>query len=126
MNIIISNSSDEPIYQQILNQIKADIMKGAIEEGELLPSIRQLARDLRISVITTKRAYEELEADGFIESVPGKGSFVKAQNRQLVHENQLRLVEEKLSEAIRDSKMINLKLDELQYMLKILYDENND
>ncbi len=126
MNIIISNASNEPIYQQILNQIKADIMKGELEEGEPLPSIRQLARDLRISVITTKRAYEELEADGFIESVPGKGSFVKAQNRQLVHENQLRLVEEKLLEAIKGSKIINLKLEDLQYMLKLLYEENND
>ena len=84
MDIIISNSSGEPIYQQISQQIKAQIMSGELKEGGLLPSMRNLAVELRISVITTKRAYEDLEREGFIESYTGKGSFVKAQNAELL------------------------------------------
>ena len=86
MDIIISNSSGEPIYQQISQQIKAQIMSGELKEGDLLPSMRNLAVELRISVITTKRAYEDLEREGFIESYTGKGSFVKAQNAELLRE----------------------------------------
>lgn len=122
MNIIISNSSGEPIYQQIADQVKALILTGEMSEGELLPSIRQLAKDLRISVITTKRAYEELERDGFIQSVPGRGSFVAPQNREFVRENHLRKIEEKFLEIIAESRMIHLSLEELTGILKVLYE----
>ena len=90
MNIIISNTSEKPIYEQITTQIKAIIMKGELNAGDALPSIRFLAKELRISVITTKRAYEELERDGFIETVPGKGSFVASGNQELLREDHRR------------------------------------
>jgi Predicted transcriptional regulators len=86
MNIIISNISRDPIYEQITNQVKDNIVRGNISAGELLPSIRNLAKELKISVITTKRAYEELEREGFIETVPGKGSYVSSQNKELLKE----------------------------------------
>lgn len=123
MNIIILNSSPEPIYLQIVNQIKNLILQGELPEGEALPSIRSLAKDLKISVITTKRAYEELEREGLIETVGGKGSFVSAQNKELLRERQLRIVEEKLSEAIAAAKTVNLSLSELIEMLKLIYEE---
>ena len=94
MDIIISNSSGKPIYEQITSQIKEMIMNGSLKAGDALPSMRTLAQNLRISIITTKRAYEELEKDGFIESFTGKGSFVKAQNQELVREEGLRQIEE--------------------------------
>ena len=90
MDIIISNSSGEPIYQQISQQIKAQIMSGELKEGDLLPSMRNLAVELRISVITTKRAYEDLEREGFIESYTGEGSFVKAQNAELLRKEEIK------------------------------------
>ena len=96
MDIIISNSSGVPIYEQIVRQLKGLILSGQLAQGEALPSMRLLAKDLRISVITTKRAYEELERDGFLENVPGKGCFVAPQNRELLREAQLRKVEEEL------------------------------
>ncbi|KAJ51804.1 GntR family transcriptional regulator [Clostridium tetanomorphum] len=123
MNIIISNSSGEPIYEQIVKQIKSLILTGDLTEGDSLPSIRNLAQELRISVITTKRAYEELEKESFIETVPGKGSFVASQNKELLKEKRMRLIEEKLSQVVDESKLINLSLDELIEMLKILYEE---
>lgn len=122
MNIIISNSSGEPIYEQIVKQIKNLILIGDLTEGDSLPSIRNLAQELRISVITTKRAYEELEKEGFVETVPGKGSFVAGQNKELLKEKRIRLIEEKLSQVVDESKLINLSLDELIEMLKILYE----
>ncbi|MEA4825043.1 MAG: GntR family transcriptional regulator [Clostridium sp.] len=124
MKIIISNSSGEPIYEQIANQIKNLIINGELEEGDSLPSIRSLAKELQISVITTKRSYEELESEGFIETVAGKGSFVAAQNKELLREKRLKLIEEKLIEVVSESKMLNLSLDEIVDMLKILYEEN--
>lgn len=124
MNIIISNTSDEPIYRQIAEQIKEMILSGQLKGGDLLPSIRGLARDLRISVITTNRAYEELEKEGFILSVPGKGSFVSEENREFLREVRLKSLEDKLLEAISQSKALNLSLDELIGMLKILYGED--
>lgn len=124
MKIIISNSSGEPIYEQIANQIKNLIINGELEEGDSLPSIRSLAKELQISVITTKRSYEELESDGFIETVAGKGSFVAAQNKELLREKRLKLIEEKLIEVVSESRMLNLSLDEIVDMLKILYEEN--
>jgi len=91
MNIIIANSSQNPIYEQIVIQIKTAIMKDELSQGDALPSIRGLAKELRISVITTKRAYEELERDGFIETVPGKGSYVSGQNKDLIREKAINI-----------------------------------
>jgi len=125
MNIIISNSSGEPIYEQITNQVKSAIMKGELSEGELLPSIRLLAKELQISVITTKRAYEELEREGFIETVPGKGSYVSSQNKELLKEKRLKELENKLIEVITESKLIGLTLLEIEEMLRLLFNEDN-
>ncbi|OXB95049.1 MULTISPECIES: GntR family transcriptional regulator [Parageobacillus] len=123
MNIIISNSSDEPIYQQIVKQIKNLIIKGELSENEMLPSIRTLAKELQISVITTKRAYQELENEGYIVTVQGKGTFVAAQNKELLKENQLKMIEEKLTEAVEAGKSINLTMEEMQEILKVIYEE---
>lgn len=124
MDIILSNSSEQPIYEQIVTQIKDSIIKGTLKEAEVLPSIRSLAKELKISVITTKRAYEELERDGFITIVPGKGTYVAAQNKDLLRESRIRIVEEKLQEAVNASKSINLEFDELVEMLKLFYEED--
>lgn len=123
MQIIISNSSKEPIYEQITDQIKSSILAGDLLEGTALPSIRQLAKDLQISVITTKRAYEELEKAGFIYSIVGKGSFVAEQNLEVIKEKKLRVIEEQLSAVIANSREIGLTMDDLQQLLKILYEE---
>lgn len=123
MNLIISNSSQEPIYEQIVKQIKNNIIKGELEEGEMLPSIRGLAQELQISVITTKRAYEELEHEGFIETVPGKGSFVSTQNKELIKEKKLKMMEDKLLEVIEESKNLNISIEDLIQMLKLMYEE---
>lgn len=123
MNIIIANSSQEPIYEQIEKQIRNLIIKGDLAEGEPLPSIRNLAQELQISVITTKRAYEELERDGFIETVPGKGSYVSSQNKDLIKEKRIRMIEESLARAVEDGKAINIDLQTLQEMLRLLYEE---
>lgn len=121
MDIILSNTSGKPIYTQIADQVKEQIMTGALAPGEALPSMRLLARELRISVITTKRAYEDLERDGFLENVPGKGCFVAPQNRELLREAQLRRVEEHLTRAVEEARKGGLSLAELQEMLNILY-----
>lgn len=121
MDIIISNSSGEPIYEQICSQVKALIMSGALKAGDALPSMRVLAQQLRISVITTKRAYEELERDGFIESYTGKGSFVKAQNQQLMREEVLRQTEALMEEACGKAKQYGVTLDEMKEMLELIY-----
>ncbi len=121
MDMILSNSSGKPIYEQITDQIKEQIMTGALAAGDALPSMRLLAKELRISVITTKRAYEELERDGFLENVPGKGCFVAPQNKELLREAQLRRVEEKLSQAVDEARKGGFALSELQEMLNILY-----
>ena len=123
MDIIISNSSGKPIYEQIADQVKEQIMAGALAAGDALPSMRLLAKELRISVITTKRAYEELERDGFLENVPGKGCFVAPQNRELLREAQLRRVEEKLTQAIEEARRGAVSLEELKEMLRELYQE---
>ena len=123
MQIIISNSSKEPIYEQITNQIKSSILAGELQEGASLPSMRKLAKDLHISVITTKRAYEELEKAGFIYSIVGKGSFVAEQNLELIREKKLKVIEEQFHAVIANSREIGLSLDELQQLLKILYEE---
>ncbi|MDF1509004.1 GntR family transcriptional regulator [Robertmurraya sp. DFI.2.37] len=123
MKIIISNSSKEPIYEQIMNQIKSSILAGEIQEGTAIPSMRKLAQDLHISVITTKRAYEELEKEGFIYSIVGKGSFVAEQNLEVIREKKLKAIEEQLSTVITNGREIGLSLEELQQLLKILYEE---
>lgn len=122
MNIILSNSSEEPIYQQIITQIKAQIMSGELAAGDALPSMRVLASSLRISVITTKRAYEELERDGFIENFVGKGCFVKSQNTDFLKEETLRQLEELLAKASEKAKMCNLSLEEMKEILELVYD----
>lgn len=125
MNIIISNSSQNPIYEQIVTQIKTAIMKEDLSEGDALPSIRSLAKELQISVITTKRAYEELERESFIETVPGKGSYVSTQNKDLIREKRLKTIEETLTDVVSESKFLNLSLEELQSMLTLLYAEES-
>lgn len=123
MKIIISNSSNEPIYKQIVTQLKEQILKGQLTAGEALPSIRGLAKELQISVITTKRAYEELEREGFIETVPGKGSFVAAYSKEKLEEKKLAVVESKLIDAVLAAKALDLSLKELKKMLEVLYEE---
>ena len=122
MNIIISNSSSEPIYEQIANQIKKSIITGNLLESEPLPSIRKLAKELQISVITTKRAYEELEKEGLVESVRGKGFFVAPKNKELLKEKKMQLIEEKLSEVIDESKILGLSIEDLFEIIKLLYE----
>lgn len=122
MNIILSNSSEEPIYQQIITQIKAQIMSGELAAGDALPSMRVLASSLRISVITTKRAYEELERDGFIENFVGKGCFVKSQNTDFLKEETLRQLEDLLEKACDKAKMCNLSLEEVKEILELVYE----
>ena len=125
MDIILSNSSGKPIYEQITDQVKEQIMAGTLAAGDALPSMRLLARELRISVITTKRAYEELERDGFLENVPGKGCFVAPQNQELLREARLRKAEDALSQAVEEARKGGLSLEELQEMLNLLYKGDN-
>ena len=121
MDIIISNSGGVPIYDQITRQMKGLILRGELKEGEALPSMRLLAKELRISVITTKRAYEELEREGFINTVLGKGCFVAPQNPELAREDALRRAEEHLSQAVDIAKTAGLTLSELTETLNLLY-----
>ena len=121
MELIIRNTTNQPIYDQIYTQIKALILSGALQPGTALPSIRALAKDLRISVITTKRAYEELEREGFLTTVPGKGCFVAPQNPELVREDTLRRAEEHLSHAVDVAKAGGVTLAELTETLNLLY-----
>lgn len=123
MNIIISNSSEKPIYEQITSQIKQMIISGELEAGAPLPSMRMLAKELRISVITTKRAYEDLERDGFIATVIGKGSYVAEKNMEFVKEEQLKIVEDCLGKAVAGAKTGGISLDELQEIIRIMYEE---
>ena len=124
MDIIIRNTGDAPIYDQITRQIKGLILRGELREGEALPSLRLLAQELRISVITTKRAYEELEREGFITTVPGKGCFVAPRNLELVREASLRQAEEHLQQAVEAARAGAVDLDELTEMLNTLYHED--
>lgn len=121
MDIIISNSSGQPIYEQIVDQIKQMIINGVLKEGEALPSMRVLAKDLRISVITTKRAYEELEREGFIVTMTGKGSFVAPKNVELLKEEQMKAIEYHLSEAVKLAQRSEISADELTQILKLYY-----
>ena len=123
MDNIITNNSDSPIYEQIKEQIKAMILNGDLKEGTPLPSMRLLAKELRISIITTKRAYEELEREGFIESYTGKGSFVKAINREMVKETVVYEIEKLFDEILDKAEMAKLSYGELSEIFKALYEE---
>ncbi len=123
MDIIISNSSGKPIYEQITGQMKNLILNGTLRPGDALPSMRLLAKELRISVITTKRAYEDLERDGFITTVVGKGSFVREANVELVREERLRLVEGHLQAAVEVARQSGIEERELLDIVKLLYEE---
>lgn len=126
MDIIISNSSGVPIYEQIEEQIKSQIMTGELAAGDALPSMRMLAKDLKISVITTKRAFEELERDGFIESVVGKGSFVKGINSEIMRESMLRDIEDSLEKAADKAIIGKISLDEMKEMLTVIFEEKHN
>lgn len=122
MKILISNSSKLPIYEQIVNSIKEAIISGELEANEKLPSIRSLAKDLNISVITTKRAYEELEKQGFIETVGGKGCYVSYFNKELVYEEKLKEIEEKLEEILSIARSIKVSKNDIKSMIDLLYE----
>ncbi|MFS0781126.1 GntR family transcriptional regulator [Bacillus sp. 1P06AnD] len=123
MKIIISNTVGLSIYEQIAAQIKTQIMNGTLVEGEQLPSIRNLAKDLQISVITTKRAYEELERDGYINTVPGKGSYIAQQNTELLREKKLQDLQDQLLKSITIAEEIGFSRDEIVKLLDLLYEE---
>ena len=123
MDIVISNGSSKPIYEQIVDQIKAAIVSGTLTEGEPLPSIRALAGDLRISVITTKRAYAELEEAGFVNTVQGKGSFVAGGNLELLREERMRHVEELLGRAVKEARAAGIPADEVREMFELVLED---
>lgn len=125
MELIISNASSKPIYEQITGQIKAMILSGELAEGEQLPSIRALANSLRVSAITTKRAYADLEADGFIETVQGKGSFVAGGNAELIREERLRQVEELMGQAVDAGRAMGLSKTELTEMFTLQLEDGD-
>ena len=123
MHLTISNQSDKPIYEQIVQQIKGAILSGELSEGDALPSLRLLAKELRISVITTKRAYEELEREGFLYTLTGKGSFVAGKNAEFLREEQLRQVEHHLAEAVKAAALCGMTKEELLSALELLWEE---
>lgn len=123
MNIIISNTSGKPIYEQITSQIKNMIVSGELKAEDPLPSMRLLAKELRISLITTKRAYEDLEREGFIVTVVGKGSFVAGASLEIVKEEKLRIIEENLTKAVDNAKVSDIPLEELIQILTMIYKE---
>jgi len=125
MRILIANSSPDPIYDQIVRQVRAQIIAGDLREGEPLPSIRKLALDLQISVITTKRAYDELEAEGFIDTVAGKGTFVAAQNAEFLREKRMKMVEEKMAAAVDEARVMGMGYAQLSEMLRLLCEEGS-
>lgn len=124
MKLFINNKSGAPIYDQIYSQIKEQILNGTLAEDDLLPSIRTLAKDLRVSVITTKRAYDELEKEGFLYTVAGKGSFVAPKNLELIREQNLKRLEEHIQEIIKLATICGLKKQDLIDLLSIFSDEN--
>jgi len=124
VNIFISNSGDVPIYEQITSQIKDMVMRGELKGGDALPSMRALAKDLHISVITTKRAYEELERDGFIHTMVGRGSFIADANMEMMKEEKYRQIEEILTEGVRLAKSSGISCEELQEIIQMVYEED--
>lgn len=123
MEILLSNSIDKPIYEQITSQIKAMIMNGTLKSGDSLPSMRKLAKELHVSVITAQRAYEDLQRDGFIDTVAGKGTFVAAQNKDFIREENLRSIEKLLQKAVRLGKENDISLQQITDLLQIFYEE---
>ena len=126
MDIILRNESDDPIYKQIVDQVKAQIIGGRLTAGDALPSMRALAGQLRISVITTKRADEELEREGYIENFLGKGCFVKSQNTDFLREETVRQTEELLEQVCKKAKLCGLNADDLKEMIDLMYSEENE
>ena len=126
MDIIITNNSDYPIYAQIKDQIKAIILNGELKEGDALPSMRLLSKELRISIITTKRAYEELEREGYIESHTGKGSFVKGINREMVKETAICEIESLFDEILDKAELAGISMGELEQIMHMLQEEKKD
>ena len=126
MDIIITNNSDYPIYAQIKDQIKAMILNGELKEGDALPSMRLLSKELRISIITTKRAYEELEREGYIESYTGKGSFVKGINRELVKETAIYEIESLFGEIFDKAELAGISMAELEQIMHTLQEERTN
>lgn len=124
MEIIISNNADKPIYEQITSQMKEMIMNGELKEGDSIPSMRALAKSIRVSVITVQKAYEDLQRDGFIETTVGRGSFVAAVNKELYQEEQQRRAEEHLQKAAEIAKMSNISLAKLTELLNLFYEED--
>lgn len=124
MNILISNASDLPLYQQIKDQIKDAILREELTEGDALPSIRSFANDLKVSVLTIRRVYEELEKEGFVTSQVGIGTFVSAGNLDLLRDSRRRLVEEKMQDIIHTAKSLSITKEELMEMMDILYEED--
>ncbi|MMZ56465.1 HTH-type transcriptional repressor YtrA [compost metagenome] len=126
MKIIIKNSSEQPLYQQIKDQIKGGILRQELKEGEKLPSIRLLANDLHVSVLTTKRVYDELEKEGFIVTTVGKGSFVASENLEMLSESKRHMIEKKLSEVWQMSKTLGINKEELYLMMDIIFAEDDE
>lgn len=123
VEIILSNSSSDPIYKQITDQIKAMVIDGTLKSGDAMPSMRVLAKSLHVSVITAQHAYEDLQRDGFIETIAGKGTFVGAQNKDFIKDEQLRLIQNKVEEAVKIAKVYDVELSTLENILKIVYEE---
>ncbi|GMB09557.1 GntR family transcriptional regulator [Thermolongibacillus altinsuensis] len=126
MKIIIKNGSEQPLYQQIKDQIKGAILRQELKEGEKLPSIRSLANNLHVSVLTTKRVYEELEKEGFIITIVGKGSFVASENMEMLLESKRHLVEKKLSEVWQMARTLGINKEELYSMMDIIFEEDDE
>lgn len=126
MKIIVTNMSDQPLYQQIEDQIKAAILNGELKEGELLPSIRALANDLHVSVLTTRRVYDELEAEGFIITKVGKGSFVASENLELLRESKRLIVEKQLTEVWKTAHSLGITKNELFSMMELIFEEGDE
>ena len=125
MKIVIANASDAPIYEQITRQIRAQIVDGSLEEGEPLPSIRRLAKELQISVITTKRAYDDLEREGLIDSVAGKGTFVAVHNRDFLRERKLRSIEDQLESIATEARLYGISRAEIETMIDLIWKEES-
>ena len=123
MEIIISSNSSMPIYEQITSQVKAQVMDGRLQEGQSIPSMRALAKSLHISVITVQRAYEDLQRDGFIETVVGKGSFISAKNKALWQEEQQRLMEDHLMKAVETAKRCGITAEKVKELVGLFFEE---
>lgn len=126
MKLIVSNISDVPIYEQIKQQVKSAILSGELQEDEALPSLRTLAKELKISVLTITRAYNELEEEGFVKNIQGRGCFVMGRGSELIREQMICKIENNLAEAISTARLADLPRDELHRLLDILWEENNN